>query len=57
MLDAMKVPYRNRTPLATLCPMSVLKDATVQFVRSYHAFQKLRYGRVRVRLSTANLLR
>jgi hypothetical protein len=57
-LDAMKVAYFNRTPFGESVPDEhALKRAAEEFVSAHHAFQRLRYGRIRVKLSAADLLR
>lgn len=57
-LDAMKIAYFTRVPFGDTVPDEyALKRAADEFVRAHHGFQRLRYGRIRVRLSAADLLR
>ncbi len=56
--DAMKIAYFNNTPFGDLVPDEQrLKLAAEEFIRANYEYQKHLYGRVRVKLSAANLLR
>lgn len=58
VLDAMKLAYFHRAPFGDAIPdEQTLKDAAEQFIAANYAYQKYLYGRVRVRLAVANLLR
>lgn len=57
-LEAMKVAYFNRSTFGDSIPDEhAVKRAAEDFVRANHAYQRLLYGRVRVTLSAADLLR
>jgi hypothetical protein len=57
-LDAMKIAYFHRAPFGDSVPDEhALKLAAEQFIEANYAYQKHLYGRVRVKLSPANLLR
>ncbi len=57
-LDAMKVAYFHRAPFGDSVPdEQALKLAAEQFIDANYAYQRYLYGRVRVKLAAANLLR
>lgn len=56
--DAMKIAYFHSAPFGDSVPDEErLKRAAEEFIRANYEYQKLLYGRVRVKLSAANLLR
>ena len=57
-LAAMKIAYFNNAPFGESVPNEDdLKRAAEEFILANYAYQRLLYGRVRIKLSTANLLR
>ena len=57
-LEAIKVAYFNRAPFGESIPDEhAVKLAAEECVCANHAYQRLLYGRVRVKLSAADLLR
>jgi len=58
VLDTMKLAYFHGAPFGDSVPdEQALKRAAEEFMAANYAYQKLLYGRVRVKLSAANLLR
>jgi len=58
IFDTMKLAYFHRSPFDGEVPDEPsLKRAAEEFIAANYSYQKFLYGRVRVKLSTANLLR
>ena len=58
VLDGMRTAYFNRTPFAGKNPNEEdVRNAAEDFIRSNYEYQRAVYGRVRVKLSSSNLLR
>lgn len=57
-MATMKIAYMNRMPFEEHVPTEEdVRAAAQSFIDANHAYQRALYGRVRVKLSVANLLR
>ena len=57
-LDAIKIAYMHNAPFGLGVPSAEDVRATAQeFIAANYDYQKALYGKIRVKLSTANLLR
>jgi hypothetical protein len=57
-LDTMKLAYFHRAPFGGSVPdEGSLKRTAEEFIAANYAYQRALFGRVRVKLSAANLLR
>ena len=58
ILDSIKIAYFNSAAFDGAVPDEQgVQDAAKEFIQANYAYQKALYGRVRVKLSAANLLR
>ena len=57
-MEAAKIAYLNRTPFGNRIPeYEDVRKAAQEFIQSNYKYQKALYGRIKVKLSVANLLR
>jgi len=57
-LEAVKIAYLNNTPFRDHVPTADdVRSIAETYVKAHHAFQRARFGKVRVRLNVADLLR
>jgi hypothetical protein len=57
-MDAVRVAYLHRTPLNGSVPeYEDVKKVALEFIEANYALQRALYGKVRVKLSVAKLLR
>jgi len=58
ILDSIKIAFFNNVPFGGTIPdAQSVRQAAQDFVVANHAYQRLLFGRVKVKLSVANLLR
>jgi tetrahydromethanopterin S-methyltransferase subunit B len=57
-VEAIKIAYLNGTPYGETVPtVDDVRSTAEAYVKAHHAFQRARFGKVRVRMSVAELLR
>jgi hypothetical protein len=57
-LEAVKIAYLNSTPYGDNVPtVDDVRSTAQAYIKAHHAFQRARFGKVRVRLNAADLLR
>lgn len=57
-VEAVKIAYLNEAPFGDHVPTADdVRSAAEVYIKAHYAFQRARFGKVRVRLNVADLLR